>query len=152
MAYSWQNPQSYHAIRNHLNKDPAALQVFTPSCSKWFSMEEIHEIEKDQMCEFFLGKPSKTPTIYKKYRNFIISLYRQNPRKYLTATTCRRSLAGDVCSVIRIHQFLEHWGLINFTVDPKTQKKDIFRARSQVNGAKFLKVSQEGIVGCFLTC
>ena len=41
-----------------------------------------------------------------------------NPRSYLTATTCRRNLAGDVCAILRIHSFLEHWGLINFNVDP----------------------------------
>jgi len=29
---------------------------------------------------------------------------------------CRRKLAGDICSVIRLHAFLEHWGLINFNV------------------------------------
>jgi len=26
-------------------------------------------------------------------------------------------LPGDVCSVIRLHAFLEQWGLINFHVD-----------------------------------
>ena len=31
---------------------------------------------------------------------------------------CRRNLPGDVCSIIRLHAFLEHWGLINFNVDP----------------------------------
>ena len=47
---------------------------------------------------------------------FIIKLYREKPQSYLSATECRRKLAGDICSVIRVHAFLEHWGLINFNV------------------------------------
>ena len=31
---------------------------------------------------------------------------------------CRRHLAGDACSILRIHGFLEHWGIINFKVEP----------------------------------
>lgn len=42
-----------------------------------------------------------------------------SPKTYLTGTTCRRNLAGDACGILRIHAFLESWGLINFTVDPK---------------------------------
>ena len=26
----------------------------------------------------------------------------------MSATTCRRNLAGDVCAIMRIHAFLEH--------------------------------------------
>lgn len=26
----------------------------------------------------------------------------------------RKGLAGDACAIIRIHKFLEKWGLINF--------------------------------------
>lgn len=52
------------------------------------------------------------------YRNFIIKLYREAPNAYLSATVCRKNLPSDVCSIIRLHAFLEHWGLINFNVDP----------------------------------
>jgi SWI/SNF related-matrix-associated actin-dependent regulator of chromatin subfamily C len=34
-------------------------------------------------------------------------------------------LAGDVCAILRIHAFLEHWGLINFNVDPKSQPQSV---------------------------
>jgi len=30
---------------------------------------------------------------------------------------CRKHLSGDVCSIMRIHAFLEHWGLINFNLE-----------------------------------
>ena len=105
--------------------EPAPLYI--PETAKWFKLEEIHEIEKNSIPEFFNQKyPSKTPEIYKKYRNFIISLYRQNPYVYLTGTTCRRHLAGDVCGILRIHSFLEHWGLINYKVDPKYKPNNTF--------------------------
>ena len=97
--------------------EPGPLVI--PSCSAWFDVNAIHEIEMQELPEFFCGKyPSKTPQVYREYRNFMIKLYRENPVAYLSATTCRRHLAGDVCAIIRVHAFLEHWGLINFTVDP----------------------------------
>lgn len=69
--------------------------------------------------EFFCGKfPHKNPATYLDYRNYIIKLYRESPNAYLSATVCRKNLAGDVCSIIRLHAFLEHWGLINFNVQP----------------------------------
>jgi hypothetical protein len=93
--------------------------IVIPSCASWFDIDEIHEIEQKSLPEFFCSKyQSKTPNIYKQYRNFIVKLYRANPTAYLSATTCRRHLAGDVCAIIRVHAFLEHWGLINFNVDP----------------------------------
>jgi SWI/SNF related-matrix-associated actin-dependent regulator of chromatin subfamily C len=41
-------------------------------------------------------------------------MYQENPLAYLDATTCRRNIIGDACTIIRMHTFLEHWGLINF--------------------------------------
>ena len=55
------------------------------------------------------------------YRNFMVDTYRLNPREYLTVTACRRSLTGDVCAIIRVHAFLEQWGLINYQVDIDTR-------------------------------
>jgi len=90
-----------------------------PSCTQWFDINTIHEIEQQSLPEYFCGKyNSKTPQTYMEYRNYIIKLYRINPHGYLSATTCRRHLAGDVCGIFRIHAFLEHWGIINFNVDP----------------------------------
>jgi hypothetical protein len=33
---------------------------------------------------------------------------------YVSALRARKGLAGDVNSIIRIHTFLQKWGLINF--------------------------------------
>nr|NVI75805.1 moira [Cucujiformia] len=78
----------------------------------------IHEIEKRALPEFFNGRnKSKTPEIYLAYRNFMMDTYRLNPTEYITSTACRRNLAGDVCAIMRVHAFLEQWGLINYQVD-----------------------------------
>lgn len=100
--------------------------VILPACSSWFDINGIHQLEKEALPEFFSGNTSKTPLIYKNYRNHIIDLYRKEPKIYLTATMCRRNLvaavltkAGDACAILRVHAFLEHWGLINFNFDVK---------------------------------
>lgn len=116
--------------------------VIIPSSAHWFKFDEIHQIEKESIPEFFTGKPSKTPEIYKRYRNFIINLYRQNPRTYLNSTTCRRNLAGDVCAIMRIHSFLEHWGLINFNVDPTTHTQNLFLHKPNYTSEKIFKFSK----------
>ncbi|WWC90781.1 uncharacterized protein L201_005718 [Kwoniella dendrophila CBS 6074] len=93
-----------------------------PSYSSWFSLSTIHPIERRSIPEFFSSRNrSKTPAIYKDYRDFMINTYRLNPGEYLTVTACRRNLAGDVGAVMRVHAFLEQWGLINYQVDPDTR-------------------------------
>ncbi|KAG7245013.1 hypothetical protein INR49_023579 [Caranx melampygus] len=66
------------------------------------SQEGTHLIEKRALPEFFNGKnKSKSPEIYLAYRNFMIDTYRLNPQEYLSSTSCRRNLTGDVCAVMR---------------------------------------------------
>lgn len=69
------------------------------------------------MSEFFDKRSAaKTPRIYKEYRDFIINKYRENPKQPLTLNEVRRMLVGDVNSLSRVFDFLEHWGLINHPV------------------------------------
>src|SRR5690606_18100180 len=89
--------------------------IVLPSYSTWFDMTTIHDIERKALPEFFNNRNrSKTPAVYKDYRDFMINTYRLNPVEYLTVTACRRNLAGDVCAIMRVHAFLEQWGLINY--------------------------------------
>jgi SWI/SNF related-matrix-associated actin-dependent regulator of chromatin subfamily C len=92
-------------------------EVIIPSYSAWFDMSSIHSIEQKSVPEFFNSRnKSKSPSIYKDYRDFMINTYRLRPSEYLTVTACRRNLAGDVCAIMRVHAFLEQWGLINYQV------------------------------------
>lgn len=103
------------SARSHLASQTHA--IILPSYSTWFDMHTIHPIEKKALAEFFNGRNrSKTPAVYKDYRDFMINTYRLNPIEYLTVTACRRNLAGDVCAIMRVHSFLEQWGLINYQV------------------------------------
>ena len=92
-------------------------EVIIPSYAAWFDMAKIHPVERRALPEFFNSRHrSKTPAIYKDYRDFMINTYRLRPSEYLTVTACRRNLAGDVCAIMRVHAFLEQWGLINYQV------------------------------------
>lgn len=96
--------------------------VVIPSYSAWFDMSKIHPVERRALPEFFNSRNrSKTPSIYKDYRDFMINTYRLRPTEYLTVTACRRNLAGDVCAIMRVHAFLEQWGLINYQIDPEAR-------------------------------
>jgi len=105
-----------NAAREHLISQTHAIVL--PSYSTWFDMNSVHSIERKALPEFFNNRNrSKTPAVYKDYRDFMINAYRLNPVEYLTVTACRRNLAGDVCAIMRVHAFLEQWGLINYQVD-----------------------------------
>lgn len=103
------------AARSHLLEQRHS--VIIPSYSRWFDMHSIQKVEKTSLPEFFNERNrSKTAAVYKDYRDFMINTYRLNPSEYLTVTACRRNLAGDVCAIMRVHAFLEQWGLINYQV------------------------------------
>ena len=103
------------AARSYLVEQTHSVVV--PSYSTWFDMNKIKDIEKKSLPEFFNNRNrSKTALVYKDYRDFMVNTYRLNPTEYLTVTACRRNLAGDVCSIMRVHAFLEQWGLINYQV------------------------------------
>ncbi|XP_073155099.1 SWI/SNF complex subunit SWI3B isoform X2 [Henckelia pumila] len=96
--------------------EPDAEVIHIPSYSRWFSWNAIHECELRFVPEFFDGRsPSKNPKVYKFYRNAIIRRFRDNPTRKITFTEVRKTIVGDVGSIRRVFDFLESWGLINFT-------------------------------------
>ncbi|KAF2154110.1 SWIRM-domain-containing protein [Myriangium duriaei CBS 260.36] len=112
------------SARSHLIEQ--THRIILPSYSAWFDMHQIHNLEKKALPEFFNSRNrSKTPAVYKDYRDFMVNTYRLNPSEYLTVTACRRNLAGDVCAIMRVHAFLEQWRLINYQIDPDTRPSTI---------------------------
>ncbi|XVF74057.1 hypothetical protein PTKIN_Ptkin13bG0031000 [Pterospermum kingtungense] len=90
--------------------------IHVPSYSRWFSWDKIDSCEVRFVPEFFDGRsPSKTPNLYMYYRNSIINQFRENPSRKITFTDARRTLVGDVGSIRRVFDFLELWGLINYS-------------------------------------
>ncbi|KAL0081446.1 SWIRM domain-containing protein [Phycomyces blakesleeanus] len=126
-----ESPQIKHIREEEQQKfvSKQPTDIIIPSYAAWFDMTQINEIEERFMPEFFNNKnKSKTPSAYKDYRDFIINTYRMNPLEYLSITACRRNLIGDVCSIIRVHAFLEQWGLINYQVDLEAKPSNIIPA------------------------
>lgn len=100
--------------------------IVIPSYASWFNLSNIHEIEKRSLPEFFNHKNrSKTNDIYTRYRNFMVNAYRLNPAEYLTVTACRRNLVGDACAIMRVHSFLDKWGIINYQVNVEHRPKEV---------------------------
>ncbi|KAG2389119.1 hypothetical protein C9374_014519 [Naegleria lovaniensis] len=93
--------------------------ISIPVHSSWFSTEEIHAIEKKALPEFF-GE-DKDPNHYKTLRNALVSHFRKNPDVYLSMADCKRITNADTSTIIRLYSFLEHWGLINYAVDPRNK-------------------------------
>lgn len=113
------HPEPTTPLLGHSDSKTQNLESL-PVYAKWFNFNSIHKIEKQNLPEYFGEKPSKTPAIYTKIRNFMIVLYWRNPRMYLTLTACRRCISGDVNGVMRVHAFLESWGLINLLATPNS--------------------------------
>eukprot|EP00923_Selenidium_pygospionis_P035778 GHVN01062594.1.p1 GENE.GHVN01062594.1~~GHVN01062594.1.p1 ORF type:complete len:434 (-),score=53.43 GHVN01062594.1:2764-4065(-) len=89
-------------------------KVIIPSYSAWFSFDKVSEIEK----RVFFGQKGgeDAESGYKEKRNFMVRKYRSSRGKRLLMIQCREFLGGDLSEVIKIHSFLEHWGLINYDV------------------------------------
>lgn len=100
----------------HKSSDEPDHDLYTiPSYTSWFSWQSIHEVERLSLREFFDGSSiTRTPRIYKEYRDFIITTYREDPTRMLSFTEIRKSLVGDVSVLHKVYTFLEKWGLINF--------------------------------------
>lgn len=80
------------------------------------NLTEVTELEKYFHCEFFEGRPTKTPERYLKIRAFIINSWHESKPHYVSKTAVRSGLkhCGDVNCISRIHCLLEQIGAINF--------------------------------------
>ncbi|XP_955407.1 SWI3-like protein, putative [Theileria annulata] len=98
-----------------------------PEYTQWFDINSVNFIEEECTQNIFIGYGNDKDAIcehYKKIRNKIINLYRKEPDKYLSVTECvrklgnecnsKRNIGGDASIVMKIHSFLNYWGIINF--------------------------------------
>jgi hypothetical protein len=118
-----------------------------PSSAAWFAFDKMHELEMAALPEYFCGKfPHKNPETYLQQRNFMIKLYREQPQSYLSGTECRKKVTGDICSVLRLHGFLEHWGLINFNADQHLKPPKHHLSGSGVLDEKLIELAEKGFL------
>jgi SWI/SNF related-matrix-associated actin-dependent regulator of chromatin subfamily C len=112
---------STYATPAHVHQSAAERMepVVVPSYSSWFSFGAVSQVERKQLPDFFEAKsPLRNEATYVMIRDFIVKLYRQRPRSHLSVTECRRHIAVDAGAVFRVHAFLDHWGLINYDIQP----------------------------------
>ena len=84
------------------------------SPAEWFDYTSIHPLEVDIFPEFHSGKSYKTAELYQCYRNFMVDAYHKNPLRYLTFVSLRRVLRGDASCLLKIYNFLQDEGIINY--------------------------------------
>ncbi len=88
---------------------------------EWFDPGTVHQIERDALPEWFDGRSNvKTWATYVEYRNYIVRVWQNRPTAYLAVTPLRRLISCDVGAIMRLHEALTGWGLINVAVDPAT--------------------------------
>ncbi|KAJ4774718.1 SWI/SNF complex subunit SWI3B [Rhynchospora pubera] len=128
--------------------------VIVPRFSAWFSWDEIHDTERRLLPEFFDGKStSRNPSSYKYLRNAIISKFRSQPTSKLSYTEARRGLVGDVGSVRKVFDFLEEWGLINYTPPKKGKEETEARgALGKKDDSSGKRICTSCGAGCSLQC
>lgn len=102
----------------------------------WFSMESISANEKKYLGHIILDlqnfeNSTTSENNYIQTRNSIVNLYLLNKHQYLTATECRRKISGDISKIIRIHEFLDAFKIINYEVKlescPRTLMDDFYQ-------------------------
>ncbi|KAI5185085.1 SWI/SNF related-matrix-associated actin-dependent regulator of chromatin subfamily C [Nematocida homosporus] len=89
--------------------------ILVPMHSTWFNPQRIHDIER----RTFKLEGEEEQNKYMEIRNKIFNIFQKNSDMHLTITLCRKNLIADISEIIRIHSFLEHWGLINYKIGVK---------------------------------
>ena len=92
-------------------------------------MGQVHAIERRALPD--LTSSSEATPSYIAMRDRIISLYRDMPGRPLHAQDCLRHLAADPESVLRIHSFLDFWGIINTDAEGRIRFKKTLRMLSE---------------------
>ncbi len=87
----------------------------------WFKIDAISTIEKLFLNDYiFYGKTNPSVDAvardYLLIRNYIMDLSNSNPVVYLSFLDCRRKISGDASVILKIHEFLDAFQLINYQV------------------------------------
>ena len=81
---------------------------------EWFKQDQVSTLERSLLPEWFDGSSShRTEQSYLQTRAKFMEMSDRLGTRYLTATMLRRSVPGDVGSLMRLHAFLSSYNLIN---------------------------------------
>lgn len=85
----------------------------TPKPS-WYKKDGVAELERIMLPEWFdQSAKHRTPGSYIKARETIVEMSATLANRNVTNAMVRRSVVGDAGSLLRLRNFLTHWGLIN---------------------------------------
>ncbi|KAI9289751.1 hypothetical protein BC943DRAFT_315067 [Umbelopsis sp. AD052] len=114
---------AYQEAKSYLSAQPVPKQIIIPTAAaSWFDAAKVHEIEKLSLPHFFEHEGDNSyEHEYIRYRDYMINTYQADSTEYLTVLACTKDLNGDLEDLMRIHSFLDLWGLINYQVDPRTR-------------------------------
>ena len=80
----------------------------------WYTKEGVAEIEQTMLPEWFNHSAKhRTPESYIKARETILEMSATMANRNVTNAMVRRSVVGDAGSLMRLRNFLTHFGLIN---------------------------------------
>jgi len=80
----------------------------------WYDPSNASQLERRSLPEWFNHTaPHRTATTYIQTREKILDLSKRNAQQFITSTAIRRSVIGDAGSLLRLHNFLMDWGLLN---------------------------------------
>lgn len=99
-------------IKRKLDNEDTGPERNVPS---WFSTDSISDCERASLGSTCF-RTSADKTLYMSIRNRVVNLYEQNILQYLSATECRRKIVGGVGLVMKVHEFLDAFGIINGAV------------------------------------
>lgn len=102
------------------NAQPITKELIVPAAAAaWFDPTKVHDIEKLSLPHFFGQEEEADSSYAQEYtqiRDFMMKKYQEDPSEYLTVLVCTTDLTGDLEDLMRVHSFLEMWGLINYQV------------------------------------
>jgi SWI/SNF related-matrix-associated actin-dependent regulator of chromatin subfamily C len=85
-----------------------------PTHPDWFETNHVSQLERSVLLEWFDGSAlHRSEKSYLASRNRMIDMSSKLADRYVTTTMIRRSIPGDVGSLMRMYNFLTAYGLIN---------------------------------------
>ena len=112
---------------NKESKDSTTNSTFRfPS---WFSIANVSEKERLFFKDGYgVSREAEAETAAEivRLKACIIDIYSSNPGQYLSATVCRRKIVGNAGLIIKTHDFLEAYGIINCDANLTEEKTFAF--------------------------
>ena len=103
-------------VPDGLRTTPAPYML--PAKSSWFDLDKVHDIETFEFPEFFgpsLESSGNQSEIYVRIRNAIVHQFKKDTCRKLALKDVWRTISEDFTTIRKVFDFLDRWGIINYT-------------------------------------